>query len=371
MQRIKELDSIRGLAALIIVIYHLWFPAVGALGLAVDLFFVLSGYLITVIILDNALTEGFLFSFYARRSLRIWPVYYLTLGAVVLINGFLPTPGNLADLPLYLTYTQEVAHSWMGREPTFPLAFRHTWSLAIEEQFYIFWPVMIWLVGRRGLPVMALAVIAVAVVARICGVNHFVLITRCDGLALGGLLARLIGERVRTQQMSFRHRARFITLSLAASGVVLMMLFSIKLLNERRPGLAPPSTIDSLKMLGANLTLFATVGGIVLHAGRSELRWLRNPLLAYLGTISYGIYLYHHILFKLWDNFAVRYGWPENLVVDLFKLGASIVLAMLSWHLVERPILALKARFRYQPSAQCRPVEIASEVTGFAGVKVG
>jgi peptidoglycan/LPS O-acetylase OafA/YrhL len=68
MQRIKELDSIRGLAALIIVIFHLWFPAVGVLGFAVDLFFVLSGYLITVIILDNALTEGFLFSFYARSS---------------------------------------------------------------------------------------------------------------------------------------------------------------------------------------------------------------------------------------------------------------------------------------------------------------
>ena len=86
MQRVKELDSIRGLAALAIVIYHLWFPAVAAFGLAVDLFFVLSGYLITTIILDNALTEGFLLSFYARRSLRIWPVYYLTLSAVVLIQ---------------------------------------------------------------------------------------------------------------------------------------------------------------------------------------------------------------------------------------------------------------------------------------------
>lgn len=287
MQRVKELDSIRGLAALTIVIYHLWFPAVGVFVLAVDLFFVLSGYLITTIILDNALMEGFLFSFYVRRSLRIWPVYYLTLAAVVLINGFLPAPGNLGDLPLYITYTQEVAHSWMGREPTFPLAFRHTWSLAIEEQFYIFWPVMIWIVGRRGLPAMALAVVGVAVAARAWGVNHFILITRCDGLALGGLLAGLIGERARAHQMSSRSRARFTTLLLAAPGVVLMVLVCTTLLNARWPGLAPPSTIDSLKMLGANLVLLATVGGIVLHSGRSELRWLRNPLLVYLGTISY------------------------------------------------------------------------------------
>ena len=313
MKRVKELDSIRGLAALAIVIYHLWFPAVGVFGLAVDLFFVLSGYLITTIILDNSFTEGFLFSFYVRRSLRIWPVYYLTLAAVVLCNGFLPAPGNLEDLPFYVTYTQEIAHSWIGREPTFPLAFRHTWSLAIEEQFYVFWPVMIWLVGRRGLPALAVATVAIAVTARAWGLNHFILITRCDGLALGGLLAGLIGGRARAHQVSSSGRARFATLSLAAPGAVLLVLVCTSLLNGRWPGLVSPGVVDSFKMLGANLVLLAMVGGIVLHSGCPALSWLRNPLLVYLGTISYGIYLYHHIVFKLWDNLAVYYGWPENL----------------------------------------------------------
>jgi len=371
MQRIKELDSIRGLAALAIVIYHLWFPAVGVFGLAVDLFFVLSGYLITTIILNNAFTEGFLFAFYARRSLRIWPVYYLTLTAMVVTNQFLPVPGNLEDLPFYLTYTQEVAHSWMGREPTFPLTFRHTWSLAIEEQFYIFWPVMIWIAGRRGLPAIAIVAVSGAVAARAWGVNHFILITRCDGLALGGLLAGLLGERVHTHSMSSDRQSRFIKLSLAALGVVLMVLICTRLLSARWPGLAPPSTIDSLKMLGTNLVLLAMVGEIVLHSGRPELRWLRNPLLVYLGTISYGIYLYHHIIFKLWNSLAVRYGWPENMAVDLIKLGTSITLAILSWHFVERPILALKERFRYQPTAQGLSVRVASKVTDLGSVKMG
>ena len=119
MQRVRELDSIRGLAALAIVIYHLWLPTVGLLSLAVDMFFVLSGYLITTIILDNSLTEGFLFAFYVRRSLRIWPVCYLALAALVLINGFLPALGTLGDLPFYFTYTQEVAHSWMDLRANF------------------------------------------------------------------------------------------------------------------------------------------------------------------------------------------------------------------------------------------------------------
>ena len=79
MRRIKELDSIRGLAALAIVFFHLWRHALSILGTAVDLFFVLSGYLITTIILTNALNDHFLFSFYMRRGLRIWPIYYLTL----------------------------------------------------------------------------------------------------------------------------------------------------------------------------------------------------------------------------------------------------------------------------------------------------
>jgi len=374
MQRVKELDSIRGLAALSVVIHHLWFPAVGTVGgfgHGVDLLFVLSGYLITTIILDNALTEGFLFSFYARRFLRIWPAYYLALGIVVLTNGLLPTPGNLEDLPFFLTYTQVVGHCWIGRELTFPVAFCHTWSLAIQEQFYIFWPVVIWLVGRRGLPALALATVGLAVAARAWGINHSILITRCDALALGGLLAGLIGDRTSAQQMSAHSRNRFTILSLAAPGVVFVLLSCTRLLNARWPGLAPAGSAVSLKLLAENLILVATVGMIVLYSGHPALRWLRNPLLVYLGTISYGIYMYHHIIFKLWDNCAASYGWRENFGIDLFKLGLSIALAILSWHLVERPILALKRWLRYQPKAKRPSVEIASQGTAFSGVKVG
>ncbi|MGC8639133.1 MAG: acyltransferase family protein [Isosphaeraceae bacterium] len=350
MQRIKELDSIRGLAALAIVLFHLRLPSVSVFGFAVDLFFVLSGYLITTIILSNVQTDGFLLSFYARRGLRIWPVYYLALAAVVLINGWLPTPGNLADLPYYLTYTQEAVHSWMGREPTFPVAFRHTWSLAIEEQFYILWPVIIWLAGRRGLHAMVFIMVGTAVSTRAWGVSEFVLITRCDGLALGGLLAALIGDPTRTPQVSSRGRTRFVIFSLVAPGAVLLALLSAGQLNAFWPGTVSPRMTHSLKMLWVNLVLFATTGAIVLHSGCAQLSWLRNPALMYLGTISYGLYVYHHIIIKVWENLALHYGWPDNPIVELCKLGASIALAILSWHLVERPILALKKLFRYQPS---------------------
>ena len=259
----------------------------------------------------------------------------------------------------------------MGREPTFPLAFRHTWSLAIEEQFYLFWPVMIWIVGRRGLPTLVLITISIAVVSRAWGMSHFILITRCDGLALGGLLAGLMSTQDRVHPVSPSNQARLTSLSLTAPGLVFMLLILVRLLNTRWPGWVPQSTIDSLKMLGANLVLVATVGGIVLHSGRPQLRWLRNPLLVYLGTISYGIYIYHHIIFKLSDNFSRPIHMARNLVVDLLKLGASIALAMLSWHIVERPILALKTWFRYQPPAHYCSIAVPSQVTDLGSVKVG
>jgi peptidoglycan/LPS O-acetylase OafA/YrhL len=100
MQRIKEFDSIRGLASLAIVVYHLWLTQIGLLlDAAVDLFFVLSGFLITSILLTNPMGSRFLVCFSARRALRIWPIYYLSLRTMVLINPLTAEPASLDGLP--------------------------------------------------------------------------------------------------------------------------------------------------------------------------------------------------------------------------------------------------------------------------------
>src|SRR5579883_2068808 len=148
-KHIPELDALRGLAALVVVVYHLRSHKIVFGWAAVDLFFVLSGFLITTIILSNTLGGQFFKGFYARRSLRIWPIYYLSLLAFALINPFLPRPYAISDaLPYYLTYTQNVHYYWSDTGP-FLRPFGHTWTLAIEEQFYLIWPLLIFLVGRR------------------------------------------------------------------------------------------------------------------------------------------------------------------------------------------------------------------------------
>ncbi len=143
-------------------------------------------------------------------------------------------------------------------------------------------------------------------------------------------------------------RRRFTAFSLAIA-ILAMGIFALAVGSRARwPGLLAPASINSLKLLAANLLCLALVLGLVLHGGHPRLGWLRSRWLVYLGTISYGIYLYHHILFKVWDDLSSHYGWSGSMLVDLVKLGIALALASLSWHCVERPILSLKDRFRYQ-----------------------
>jgi peptidoglycan/LPS O-acetylase OafA/YrhL len=349
-ERIQELDSIRGLAAMIIVFYHLWLQPLGFLGSAVDLFFVLSGYLITTIILSNSLSDRFLLSFYMRRGLRIWPIYYLTLLAIVLIYPYLPACGNLDDLPYYLTFTQEIPKYKKTLAPTFPSAFRHTWSLAIEEQFYLMWPPLLWWIGRRWLRIASLSMVALALTARSLDLSAFILVTHCDGLALGGLLAGLLGEKDRTPEQQRRLRFHLGVLGLGSMALSVGALLVPRALNTSWPGLAPDVLVTTVKPLCFNMMFLGLVGTIVLHAGDPQLSWLRDRRLVYLGSISYGLYLYHHFIFDIIRYFKDYFGWNNHIMIDLVKLTTSIGAATLSWKYIERPILGLKNRFCYQPA---------------------
>jgi peptidoglycan/LPS O-acetylase OafA/YrhL len=356
MRRVTELDSIRGLAALAILFYHLWFVNVTLLGTAVDLFFVLSGYLITTIILDNQATDGFLVTFYVRRSLRIWPIYYLSLLALVALNPFLSAPARLDGLPYYLTYTQKLPHYWSGVEPPFIPAFRHTWTLAIEEQFYLLWPALVCLLGRRCLVPLAVVLVVVALSARYEGMNPWLLATHCDGLALGGLLALLLLDRERVARAVRSFGLAFGSLVLWALSFPAWGGRLLAPLGQAVPALARPEALSSLKMLFINVGYFGVVGMTVVFANRPAVRWLRDGRLAYLGQISYGLYLYHHIVFFLWDDWAVAHGIRGAPWLGALKLASTFALAALSWRFVERPVLALKDRFHYRRGPQAIPL---------------
>ena len=227
MRRVPELDSIRGLAALGVMIYHLNSPAFLFQGVRVDLFLILSGYLVTTVILNRGNAGNFYLVFQARRVLRIWPIYYLTLAALVATNACLARSTAIDALPNYLTFTQNIQRYWSNSVPPFKWYYTHTWSLALEQQFYLFWPLLLAVAGRRRLVELAVALVAISVTARALGFHWWVLLSRCDGFALGSILALLFGDPERVSAMRGLYGRRF------AVGVVAALTFLVATLPSR------------------------------------------------------------------------------------------------------------------------------------------
>lgn len=350
MRRVAELDGLRGIAVLMIVALHLGLsPTMPFLASAVDLFFVLSGYLITRIILDRPPSAGFLKAFYARRILRIWPIYFLLILGFLVVNRALHLRQRTAGWPYYLTFTQFTPRYWFVLPPKFCDYLSHTWTLAAEEQFYLIWPLLAVVLGRRGLLWSIPVLVGSAFAARLI-YAPILLATNWDGFALGGLLAWMLGE-----PGSARAKRPAMVASLAALGTLtaLYPLFS--------GGIEgwfvhnwPSNWGDGARSLNALrifLLYFSIVGVVVCLTGSRLLAPLRHPCLVYLGAISYGLYLYHVPVFVILSPALHHRMCHDSMALDALKLAVSFVVAVLSWEFLEKPILGWKDRFPYPAPA--------------------
>lgn len=362
--RIPELDAIRGIAAVVIVIFHSNTRRMPWGWSAVDLFFVLSGFLITGIVLRNGGTRGFLPRFYARRALRIFPIYYLVVFGLVAFRDVLPKPVDPRGLPYELTYTQYVPYYWFAEAPRYSPYLGHTWTLAVEEQFYLVWPALVLLVGRSRAWVVGLSLAAVAgsFAMRMMGFSVALLGARSDGLALGGLLAAVMtGTDGSLRVTSRRFRAGLVALAaLSASVLAGLALF----VGMGRTDDFPRWT--GTVVLAFSVLWFAVIGLVVIHAGHPRLAVLRRPRLLWLGKVSYGLYLYHFLVIVISGDIYRWIGWRgQPIWREAPTIGACFVVAAWSWKYIERPILGLKDYFDYlpedrpRPPATSRPVEEA------------
>jgi peptidoglycan/LPS O-acetylase OafA/YrhL len=346
---IPSFDGLRGIAILAVLFYHClpllegtWVAKVAMWGWSgVSLFFVLSGFLITGIILDSGETPRFYENFFARRCLRIWPVYWLLLFLhyfffPFVFSGYHWMLHDVSGAP-WLFLLLFVQNLW---PIALPGAIGPTWSLAIEQQFYLFWtPVARWL-PLRWLWLAALGMMAASPLLRhyygdrLTPTNTF---THLDGLGLGALLA--IGLRALSWPLqAWRWICRG-ALVLGAGGVVLML----------RGGC--PYT-DSLLAVG--------FGGLLLAALLAEAsprptlyrRALSLPPLTFVGKISYGLYVIHILVFSILGGYVDKplqhHGIAGNLAIVAIRLSASIGAAALMWHSFEKPILGLKRYFNFR-----------------------
>ena len=351
MRRVSEFDALRGMAALGVLLFHLrpnegW-THFGMTG--VHLFLVLSGFLITGIVINHAGTPGFLRVFYARRILRIWPIYYLTLAFLVIFQqGWLANPPSLKGLPYFLTFTQFVWH-WpvitkMVSTPAMPVyAFDHSWTLAIEEQFYLLWPLAIAKAGTKRIVPMILGILAFGVWFKTLGYDTWILFNVFGAFALGGLIAALLNDKARAE----RHRLVFSGLFLAAGlagFAYVRWYYTVPVSGWSRGWMA---WRDSLQNFAFYTLHFGIVGLVATNAGRWFLAPLRIKELTHLGEISYGMYLYHLPVYWLVGIYLPQAG--DGALTWVAKIALTFVVATLSYNYIEKPILTLKDRFPYGP----------------------
>ncbi len=339
--RVVELDALRALAALGVLATHLR-PGFGFGHTGVELFFVLSGYLITSIIVTNCRRPGFLRVFYARRCLRIWPIYYLALAVLVAFNLLRQHPEPMGGMAYYFTYLQYTWEYWHGAKPPTALPLYHTWTLAAEEQFYLVWPVLVLVVGPRYLRPLAAVLAVVPLLVRHYWGAVDTLLGHCDGLALGALLSTLIpavpAKATRVQR-----------LVLPAVGLMALAGYFVNAWYIGQGFGAVQAARSDVGISLISLSYFGLIGLVVVRARSRSLCWLRLPGLCYLGRISYGLYLYHLLIFEWIDaKFRFQMGYADTWRLDALKVGVTVAVAALSWHLIEQPILRLKDRFRYQ-----------------------
>jgi peptidoglycan/LPS O-acetylase OafA/YrhL len=371
-EREPLLDGIRGLAILLVLTYHVGifagldgrsgpdsFMRVAAdqLWVGVDLFFVLSGFLITGILYGTKGSAHYFRTFYGRRILRIFPLYYGFLAFAVLVFPFWLPPDAGRQLAvtqgwywLYLSNVQVALTGWQE-----PLHLGHFWSLAVEEQFYLLWPLAVWALDRKWLMRLAVACFAGALALRLIkpfGLTdlaaHVLLPTRMDALAAGAWLALLVrGER-----------------GLAAVGRWPVVIFGGCVVTFVALHLLPdPAEHFQSLVRAVRYTLIAGACGslLALALNQSPADRLRRALstapLVFLGKYSYGLYVVHVpiILFvasaglhasslPAWSGSLL----PGLLLFGLGSSGLSIACAVVLYQAWEEPFLRLKQHLPYR-----------------------
>lgn len=352
MKYIPGLNGIRAIAVFFVILFH-WElpPALSFLrtilpngNFGVNLFFVLSGFLISSILLIekekagglNQLNKKIIINFYIRRFLRIFPIYYLTL----LILFFTSLPGFSENFIFYLTYTENFhvyfTHTWDS--------FSHTWSLAVEEQFYLVWPFIIIFIKKSKLIYVFLFFILLGPLFSIFqtvflkpALNVFILPPSCfDAFGLGGLLAYCYTNNNLTQIKKW-------TKILLPFSIILFFYWIFAPMGGHFQYFKRSS--DSIMACG--LILFCLSNNHVNI--RNKL--LENKVMYQLGMVSYGIYLFHYSIpyFYASAKQSLHFSFEKyDLLINYgFMFIILIAISLLSFHLIEKPILTLKSRFKY------------------------
>jgi peptidoglycan/LPS O-acetylase OafA/YrhL len=367
--RLPELDGIRGLAILLVLVWH-YFSVVRGIALGswqaylvatlrltwsgVDLFFVLSGFLIGGILYDARDSRSYYQTFYGRRIFRIFPLYFAWM-ALFFAGLYCVGPGSTntlraifnRDIPVwsYPLFLQNFSMAW--NQTTFGATWMGaTWSLAVEEQFYFLLPSLMRHLSYRGITWMATASILCAPLVRLIltlSGNHYfgpytLLPCRADALGFGVLIALACRNKRAWEWLASHRRDLYAAFLVLACGVGLLMKYE------------KPLYIVGLTWIAAFYASLLLL--TVVNPGRIETSLFRSQILMKLGTVAYAVYilhqginaLFHYAIFGREPGIS---GW-SSLAVTVLSLITVILLSALSWKIFEKPLIRhAHAAYRY------------------------
>ena len=349
---IPQLDGLRGFGVLMVLTGHAagfveaWPHAtvLGYVRFTIDLFFVLSGFLITGILLDSKGSRHYFRNFYARRLLRVWPLYYLVLFLVFVVAPLLwPTmrPTVASVWPAFSFYVQNIVY-----HGGYPFGLGATWSLAVEEQFYLTWPILVFLLKNQTLSIVSVCLVLVSTSLRVVsylhgassGFVHQFTFSRLDALAFGCLAALWLRSPSCTLTCWRTRAYQFLGFGLAGTALARILM--------HRDSSVVSYTFLAIAFTGLlGISLISNPQSSLLGRGLCA-DWLRS-----IGKISYGLYLWHLPLFVLWVrfigslHFLASYQVARNLLTFVGQLVLAMVVASVSWRIFEEPILRFKELF--------------------------
>jgi peptidoglycan/LPS O-acetylase OafA/YrhL len=359
MKHLTALDGVRGIAILAVVLFHATFLSCGWAG--VQLFFVLSGYLITsILVADSDLPlKLYLQRFYWRRTLRIFPLYFGYLA--VLATVFLATgkPAVFGQCWQYLlTYTV----NFQRLQPGFPnnAFFGHFWSLAVEEQFYVVWPALIFVLTPRGRRILVGSLLVLCPVVRVLTAQvaagvlndpyyvgqavYSFTFGQLDAFAAGAALV-VFADRLRGKSaVGFS----LLTAAVLAGGQAAALLTRGRLIFDSSLGYEINMLRAGQHVWGYTLINLWSAALILLAMEKKAVaRLLSHPAAVFLGRVSYGMYLFHLVVYQAVIGVLGRRHSLANLAVFAVYMGVLSAVCWLSYRYYEGYFLGLKeSRFR-------------------------